>query len=385
MRILFISGSAWGGSLSSTRELASALRDEGYACYLLARSDLGERLQPWLHKRLENLHARCHDTWLRPLSNHLLRIPGRRLVRCDSGPEAVPEWRCRVPANGAKALIERLTPDVLVVASVLRPQWRQIREIAGRFGVPCWLYLREPTSVEHLTSEHSPDGLVANSLALQQVARRRGFECSFVPSPISLPSLPLERVRRHVLLVNFGEQYGQHLALRIAEASPDISFVFQDSWKADLLRVRAMRKELAARRIRNVEVRPFVEDAVSLYSGARLLLVPYPTALSDSRPRCVVEALACGLPIVGSLLPGLKEIVGEAGVLLHPTADPEAWARVIRVLFADETRYAALARMAVARYASLDVGSRSVAKRFALLLDEGRDLLRSAETETTTS
>ncbi len=187
------------------------------------------------------------------------------------------------------------------------------------------LYLREDAAIDHLRALFAPDLLLANSEVMRRRAHDRGFECAFVPSPIREPGVPRDRPRDHVLLVNFHPVYGGDLALEIAAACPRIPFVFQDSWDSRPHRAEAMSERIAARRLDNVQVRPFSADPVEVFGGARFLLVPYRERIASARPRSVLEALSCGIPVVASDLPGLREAAGEAAIYVPPDAPVEAW------------------------------------------------------------
>ena len=82
------------------------------------------------------------------------------------------------------------------------------------------------------------------------------------------------------------------------------------------------------------------------------------TCLVHSRPDEVfalvlIEALACGRPVVASGGGGTPELVGDAGVLAPPV-DPSAFARLLQDVLGDQERRAALAgaarRRALERY-----------------------------------
>lgn len=68
--------------------------------------------------------------------------------------------------------------------------------------------------------------------------------------------------------------------------------------------------------------------------AADFLVLP---SLSEGRPNAIYEALACGVPVVASELPGTAEVIrdGENGLLVPP-GDPEALARAMERLITDE-------------------------------------------------
>ena len=99
-------------------------------------------------------------------------------------------------------------------------------------------------------------------------------------------------------------------------------------------------------------------DAPSLFRRAHLLLH---TKVLDPCPSLVVEAMACGLPVVYPRSGGTPELVGDEGGMgvIHPEGwdrdrppAPEAFADAVRSVLADRERYAAAARRrAVERFA----------------------------------
>jgi glycosyltransferase involved in cell wall biosynthesis len=99
-------------------------------------------------------------------------------------------------------------------------------------------------------------------------------------------------------------------------------------------------------------------DAPALYRGADVLLH---TKVHDPCPTAVLEAMACGLPVVYAASGGTVELVGDdAGIgLSHPTSwqrdvppAPDAFAAAVTCVLADRERYATAARRrAVERFA----------------------------------
>ena len=67
------------------------------------------------------------------------------------------------------------------------------------------------------------------------------------------------------------------------------------------------------------------EDLPTLYSGSSLFVFP---SLYEGFGLPLVEAMACGVPVVASNTSSIPEVVGDAGLLVPPT-QPEAFAEAI--------------------------------------------------------
>jgi glycosyltransferase involved in cell wall biosynthesis len=72
-----------------------------------------------------------------------------------------------------------------------------------------------------------------------------------------------------------------------------------------------------------------------------------PSRSDDPCPMTVVEALADGLPVLGSTRGGVPELVGSEAALSPD--DPAAWAVALRELWDDPVRRAAAGAAALAR------------------------------------
>ncbi len=67
-------------------------------------------------------------------------------------------------------------------------------------------------------------------------------------------------------------------------------------------------------------------DLPAIYSAASMLLYP---SLAEGLCFPVLEAMACGTPVLCSAIPALREVVGNASKLLHPTSESE-WCKTIQ-------------------------------------------------------
>jgi glycosyltransferase involved in cell wall biosynthesis len=100
-------------------------------------------------------------------------------------------------------------------------------------------------------------------------------------------------------------------------------------WKFEPILAR-MRSSPQAARIRYLE---YVDDAdlPALYAGAELLAL---TSHYEGFGLPVLEAMACGTPVVSSTGGSLPEIVGQAGITV-PGFDPAAWATTMNRVLCD--------------------------------------------------
>jgi glycosyltransferase involved in cell wall biosynthesis len=99
--------------------------------------------------------------------------------------------------------------------------------------------------------------------------------------------------------------------------------------------------------IRQLGMEPYVrlpgfvpdEDQALWYSSATVFAFP---SRYEGFGLPLLEAMACGAPVVSSSASSLPEVVGDAGLLVDPS-DVEGWCSALRQLLEDEPRRAALA------------------------------------------
>jgi glycosyltransferase involved in cell wall biosynthesis len=167
---------------------------------------------------------------------------------------------------------------------------------------------------------------------------------------------PGDAPRSGPVLLLAGDQtqaYRLEVALRTLAHLPDARLIVTGRLVSDpgpLLRELGERVELTGRYAQR--------DAPALFRRAHLLLH---TKVKDPCPTAVIEAMACGLPVVYAASGGTVELVGdEAGIgVSHPDGwerdeppDPAALADAVRTVLAVREGYAdAARRRAVERFA----------------------------------
>jgi glycosyltransferase involved in cell wall biosynthesis len=100
---------------------------------------------------------------------------------------------------------------------------------------------------------------------------------------------------------------------------------------------------------------------------SRADLFCYPTSSSDGFPKVVLEALACGLPVVATRVSVLPRLLEDGAGVLIDESSPEAVADGVRSCLADPERYRSLSRHAVAtaRSYSLETWRDAIGERLA--------------------
>ena len=112
------------------------------------------------------------------------------------------------------------------------------------------------------------------------------------------------------------------------------------------------------------------DDLPALYSAARMLVMP---SLYEGFGLPILEAMACGAPVIASNLSSLPEVVGKAGLLVNPL-DIDAIADAILRIESDSQRRAFLieAGRRQARKFTWEKSARQLKAVYKSLLTRGR-------------
>ena len=90
-------------------------------------------------------------------------------------------------------------------------------------------------------------------------------------------------------------------------------------------------------------------EMIAEMRGARVLI--FPSELYEGMPMSIVEAFACGVPLIAARLGAMTEMIeeGTTGIFFDP-ADADGLARQIRWAFSHDSEMAAMGQAARAEY-----------------------------------
>jgi glycosyltransferase involved in cell wall biosynthesis len=233
--------------------------------------------------------------------------------------------------RGERERLKELLPSVFARAAAVHCVSESIRQDAERFGLErakTWVIRSGVDSSFFRPSPHRRDG--ADGFRIASVGTLRwvkGFEYSL---------MALARLARD----------GCPAVLEIAGAEPVVS---ETAVPSDLERLRAAAEAL------DLDGRVWLRGGVSPAEVRRMMQrsdVLLQGSLSEGLPNAVLEAMACGLPVVATDVGGTSEAVrdGVEGFLV-PARDAEAIATALAKLWRDP---ALRARMGVAGRARVE-------------------------------
>lgn len=291
-----------GGITTYTRSLLEALVGNGWGWYgyLYRGEDPG----------IAGLTVRKGTSWSRVEKTLWMRHEGSRLAGAD-------------PLDVFWATMYRRPRGKLpVVATVYDVMWKALPE-SMRFRTRWGL-----EAIAGRTIRSARRVVSISQATARDVKRYYGVDSTVIYPGVSLRPAPAKR-GGYVLAVGTIEPRKNLARLFDALAQvpeiPRLLVVGPKGWKTSSILSRVHDR---------IEFMGYTDDLAGLYSGAEFLVYP---SLYEGFGLPVVEAMACGCPVITSNVSSLPEAAGDAGILVDPTST-DAIAEAMRTLWKDRDR-----------------------------------------------
>lgn len=310
-----------GGAQSSTHELALALRQKGHDVCVVG----GLTGEGWfgLRRRLQ------------------LKLRRRRWVRDDK--LGYPVFRAWFPSHVIADVAQHFQAEVAFFQSGFPVK---MAKAIAHTRTPSVIYLRnvEKEDLGGRLNDLKNTLYIANSqFTAKKFAESDGILAAIIHPMIDANRYRTQSTRQNVTFINPHPHKGADIALKIAEACPDIPFVFVRAWS--LSPEDENKVQDYASRLDNLTIRPSTQDMRLVYRDAKILLAP--SRWEEAFGRVAAEAHLSGIPVVGSDRGGLPEAIGLGGITLSPDAPIEEWVAAVRRLWSDELYYQAFSEAAL--------------------------------------
>lgn len=263
-------------------------------------------------------------------------------------------------------MLDTFRPDVLLSSQDLR--LGPLLEVARAAATPVLWYRQSAMPLESDDLEcllaYTPT-IATVSQYCRKVLAEVGLEASVVPPLIEHETIEVTpEPGGAVTLLHADASKGLWTFLQTAAMLPELPFLLGEGWPVGGP-ARTLLQE-ALEKVPNVELVPRTADPRALYRRTRILLVP--SLVPDAAPRVIREAQWSGIPVLGSAVGGIPEILGEGGELVEDVENAEAWAERLLDLWNDPDRYAALSGRARANARRPELAEAAITAQLAGLL-----------------
>lgn len=333
-RILFCTRSFYlddsNGAAVAHRALAAALAQWGFAVEALCGStiDAGERPDP--ADRFAALgvpfEAFGGDAWAVGPGGIDATDPARLRAIVDGVPLTALRRPLRRPAQPDpfeaaeflrlfEATRRRFQPDVLITYGG-DPLTREVLARARRAGIATVFALHNFLYTDRSPFAHVDAVIVPSRFAADHYRRTLGLGCTVLPNlfdPGRARAVP--RTPKFATFVNPAPEKGVYAFARIADElgrrRPDIPLLVVESRGSEATLLAC---GIDLRPHSNVFLMSQTSDPRDFWSVTRICLLP--SLWWENQPLVAIEAMANGVPVVGSDRGGIPETLGGAGIVL---------------------------------------------------------------------
>lgn len=221
--------------------------------------------------------------------------------------------------------------------------------VGKEMGIPTVVNVcKVPVGPRYLTTSAPTRVTAVSNYVRDYLATKHGVESVVIPPIVRRTETALGTKRRYLTMFNPVEVKGGPLFRTIAESLPEHEFAWVPGWtmlrassgEFDVRVCAAISRSIDIQFSGNAPRQTILEMANvvrlepvfppgPVFEKTRVLLVP--SQWDEAFGRVAVEAMLVGIPVLGSDVGGLAEIVRTGGVAL-PRNDPAAWIEEIKRL-----------------------------------------------------
>ncbi len=248
------------------------------------------------------------------------------------------------------------------------PEYLDASGLFGRLGAIA--YSNADASVEICSTKHSPG------------REFRAWRTVIVPNGIDVPTLANERQQEGKSVILFvgalSEGKGVNELIKTAELlaqkRSDMIFHLAGSWASQDFKEEAMAAIKGAGLEQDIVFLGVLqgEDKWQAYANADVFFFPSHYQ-SENFPMVLIEAMACGLPVVSTCWRGIPQLIGDSdAAILGKIHAPEEYAEALDALLSDQQRrhdMAAAAKVHYSRHFTRSQFTNAMEQVFAGLLE----------------
>jgi len=259
------------------------------------------------------------------------------------------EWGNNID-GAVDSLIELLSPDVFVghggylLERLFTPR-AMAKPVAAHFhGTP---------PIDHANYLHEKGvrnyifcSLFLQSRFLERVACGDHDNLAVIYNAFDPNRYRVSAIGDRVTFINPNSMKGVDIALALAEAFPEIPFLFVKGWGK--IPDEGSSIEGRVRSLPNVTISESTAEMRAIYRRTRILIVP--SQVEEGAGRVITEAQISGIPVLASELGGIPEVLGDGGVVL-PHNDIVLWIETLREVWQNSAVWRNLSEQAQAQAA----------------------------------
>jgi glycosyltransferase involved in cell wall biosynthesis len=262
--------------------------------------------------------------------------------------------------NTIRQVITEHNPDLILTQLM----WSdQALRIGKQMNVPSILRIcKIPYELDiSKNSEYSPTKIIVVSKAVRDyVFTKSNRDAIILNSPIELDDRVISKKINGAYITMFNPliRKGGEIFKKIAQAFPNERFAVIKGWASlrepnsdefsdELLKqicesqgtVFSGKKPIFVNMqgINNIyELEPD-ELVANIYEKTKILLIP--SQWEEAFGRVAIEAMANGIPVIGSDVGGLTEAIGTGGILIKDYSNPDAWICALQKILIDHAHY----------------------------------------------